>query len=163
MNVAMFGKHLDYMFYMDRKVWDLILKLSDEQFNAPNDYSLGSVHEQVVHIMSVQKVWYARIHGTQNTMQTAADYPTLESIRAHWDNVEQLWRTYVDHLTDDMLMSVVVAQTSRGEVFYERVWEIMMHVVNHSTDHRAQLLAAMHRVGGETMPQDWIFYSRSIR
>ncbi len=163
MNVAMFGKHLDYMFYMDRKVWDLILKLSDEQFNAPNDYSLGSVHEQVVHIMSVQKVWYARIHGTQNTMQTAADYPTLESIRAHWDNVEQLWRTYVDHLTDDMLMSVVVAQTSRGEVFHERVWEIMMHVVNHSTDHRAQLLAAMHRVGGETMPQDWIYYSRSIR
>jgi uncharacterized damage-inducible protein DinB len=154
---------MDYMFYTDRQVWALIEKMTEEQFNAPNDYSLGSVHEQVVHIMTVQDVWYGRIHGDQRTMQRAADFPTKEDIRRHWDTIEQLWRGYVERMTEDTLMEVVVAKTSRGEIFHERVWEIIMHLVNHSTDHRAQLLAAMHKVGAETMPQDWILYSRTIR
>jgi hypothetical protein len=29
---------------------------------------------------------------------------------------------------------------------------------NYSTDHRAQTLAALHRVGGPTTPQDYLFY-----
>jgi uncharacterized damage-inducible protein DinB len=163
MTVDIFHKHFEYTFYTDRLVWDYVMKLTDDQFYRPNTYSLGSVHEQVVHMMTVQEVWLARIHGQQLSMAVGADFPQRDQIRAHWDTVEDAWRSYLARLDEPELRRVVVARTSRGDVFEEVVWEILLHVVNHTTDHRAQLLAAMHAAGGETVAQDWIFFSRKVR
>jgi predicted N-acetyltransferase YhbS len=35
---------------------------------------------------------------------------------------------------------------------------VLLHVVNHGTDHRAQLLRSLHDLGLETSSQDYIFY-----
>jgi uncharacterized damage-inducible protein DinB len=35
-----------------------------------------------------------------------------------------------------------------------------LHVINHGTDHRAQILAMLNQLGGETVEQDLIFYLR---
>ena len=39
-----------------------------------------------------------------------------------------------------------------------RKWQIMMHVLNHATDHRAQTLAMLHSLGAPTFAQDMVFY-----
>jgi uncharacterized damage-inducible protein DinB len=38
------------------------------------------------------------------------------------------------------------------------VWQVLLHVVNHGTDHRAQLLRLLNDLGVETTSQDYIFY-----
>jgi uncharacterized damage-inducible protein DinB len=38
------------------------------------------------------------------------------------------------------------------------VWQVLLHVANHATDHRAQLLRSLHDLGVETKSQDYIFY-----
>ena len=38
------------------------------------------------------------------------------------------------------------------------VWQVLLHVVNHGTDHRAQLLRRLNDLGVETTSQDYIFY-----
>lgn len=163
MNLMMFRRHFDYMFQMDRQLWSLIEQLSMEQFDAPNDYSLGSVHEQVVHMMSVQAVWLTRLQGQQARVQTAANYPERSLIRAQWDATERRWRDYLASLSETDLLNTIESRPSDGRVHQEPVWEVMLHVVNHDTDHRAQVLQAMHSVGGKTMPQDWIYYARRTR
>jgi uncharacterized damage-inducible protein DinB len=35
----------------------------------------------------------------------------------------------------------------------------LMQILNHSTDHRAQILSLIHQLGGATIAQDLIFYS----
>ncbi|MBK6794482.1 MAG: hypothetical protein IPG80_18510 [Anaerolineales bacterium] len=37
------------------------------------------------------------------------------------------------------------------------LWQVLLHVVNHATDHRAQLLRALHDLGVDTKSQDYIF------
>ena len=39
-----------------------------------------------------------------------------------------------------------------------RLWQILLHVANHGTDHRAQLLRLLNDMGVQTKPQDYIFY-----
>ncbi len=39
------------------------------------------------------------------------------------------------------------------------LWESLYQVLNHSTDHRAQTLAQIYRVGGETIAQDFVYYT----
>jgi len=41
------------------------------------------------------------------------------------------------------------------------VAETLLHVVNHGTDHRAQILAMLHGMGAPTVAQDLLFYMRS--
>src|SRR3954452_127822 len=91
----------DYNFWADRKLWDFVLALSEEQFKRPSDYSIGSVHQQIVHMMDAEAVWLARIKGAAPEIFHEADvFPTHESIRARWDDVEANWHTYVNGLPD---------------------------------------------------------------
>ena len=48
---------------------------------------------------------------------------------------------------------------SRGWQHENRRWQLLLHVANHATDHRAQILAALHEHFGLTTPeQDMILY-----
>jgi len=38
------------------------------------------------------------------------------------------------------------------------VWQVLLHVVNHGTDHRAQILRLLNDLGGYTEYQDYIFH-----
>jgi uncharacterized damage-inducible protein DinB len=38
------------------------------------------------------------------------------------------------------------------------LWQVLLHVVNHGTDHRAQVLRFLNDLGVETTSQDYKFY-----
>ena len=38
------------------------------------------------------------------------------------------------------------------------LWQVLLHVVNHGTDHRAQLLRVLNDLGVKTTSQDYILY-----
>ena len=39
------------------------------------------------------------------------------------------------------------------------LWQVLLHVVNHGTDHRAQLLRLLNDLGVQTEYQDYVFYA----
>jgi len=45
-------KLYNYTYWAFEKVWECITPLTDEQFTQHLDYSLGSIHNQVIHVMS---------------------------------------------------------------------------------------------------------------
>jgi uncharacterized damage-inducible protein DinB len=83
-----------------------------------------------------------------------AHFPDLESIRAHWDNVERNMRDYLAKLRDDMLLDKPLGGEDKDLI----LWQVLFHVVNHGTDHRAQILRLLNDLGVETTSQDYIFY-----
>ncbi|MCB0030552.1 MAG: DinB family protein, partial [Anaerolineales bacterium] len=81
-------------------------------------------------------------------------FTDLDSIRAYWDEIEQKLHGYLENLTDDDLL----AQPLSGEDEGLYVWQVLLHVVNHGTDHRAQLLRLLNDLGVDTLSQDYMFY-----
>jgi uncharacterized damage-inducible protein DinB len=151
----------DYNFWADRKLWDFVLALSEEQFRHPSDYSIGSVHQQVVHMMDAEAVWLARVKGAApEIFHDVAVFPTRESIRTRWDQVEANWRAYLDSLPDGDLQGVAeyISRTD-GKQYRTPLWESLMQIINHSTDHRSQILSLIHHLGGKTGPHDFIYYT----
>jgi uncharacterized damage-inducible protein DinB len=65
-------------------------------------------------------------------------------------------RDYLAALRDEMLFDQPIEEPDedRGLI----VWQVLLHVVNHGTDHRAQLLRLLSDLGVETTSQDYIFY-----
>jgi len=109
----------------------------------------------MVHLMNVDHTWFCGLRGVE--IPDWVDPETLsdrETIRAHWDTVEQHMRGYLAALTDEMLP----AKPLEGEDKDLTVWQVLLHVVNHGTDHRAQVLRLLHDLGVKTVSQDYIFY-----
>jgi uncharacterized damage-inducible protein DinB len=157
MDATAFRQFYDYHFAENRKIWNTyIIPLSDEQFTQNAHYSHGSVRSQIVHLMSVDEAWFSGLRGVEPPQPfPPADLDDREIIRLHWDSVEQNMRAYLANLRSDMLFEKPFAE---GEDENLILWQVLLHVVNHGTDHRAQLLRLLNDLGVKTGPQDYIFY-----
>jgi uncharacterized damage-inducible protein DinB len=156
MNADAFRHFYDYHFAENRKIWNsYVIQLSQEQFTQDVAYSHGSVRDQIVHLMSADDTWFSGLRGIEiSEALDPAKFDDRESIRAHWDNVEQNMRNYLAELRDDMLFD----KPLDGEDKDLMLWQVLLHVVNHGTDHRAQLLRLLNDLGVKTAYQDYIFY-----
>lgn len=156
MNADAFRHFYDYHFAQNRKIWDsYVIQLSAEQFTQGVDYSRGSIRDQLFHLMSVDDAWFSGLRGIEIAEPlNPADFPDRESIRAHWDNVEHNMRDYLAKLRDDMLFEKPLDGEDKDLI----LWQVLLHVVNHGTDHRAQLLRLLNDLGVQTTYQDYIFY-----
>jgi uncharacterized damage-inducible protein DinB len=158
MNADAFRHFYGYHFAENRNLWDAyITRISDEQFTRDAGYSHGSVRNQVVHLMSVDDLWFSGLRDVDGveSLEPAA-FADRQAIRAHWDGVEQRMRDYLADLRDDMLFEKPFAE---GEDKDLTVWQVLLHVVNHGTDHRAQTLRLLNDLGVKTVSQDYIFYA----
>ena len=156
MNTDSFRHFYEYHFAENRNLWDqYILSLSQEQFTQSVDYSLGSVRNHIVHLMSVDNTWFCGLRREEiPDMLEPVHFHNREKIREHWDIVEQNMRDYLASLEDDVLNE----KPLDGDDKDLTVWQVLLHVVNHGTDHRAQLLRILHDMGMKTTSQDYIFY-----
>jgi uncharacterized damage-inducible protein DinB len=120
-------------------------------------YSLGSVRDQIVHLMSVEEIWFSELRGVEPAEPLPpATVDDRTTIRAHWDSVEQSVRAYLAALPDELLFAKPIQEPEEDRNLI--VWQVLLHVVNHGTDHRAQLLRLLNDLGVKTVSQDYIFY-----
>ena len=158
MNASAFCHLYDYHFAENRKMWNAyIMPLSQEQFTHHVDYSIGSVRNHIVHLMSVDHAWFSELRGNEPTDHLdPTRFEDRERIRAHWDNVEQMMRAYLANLRDEMLFEKPFPEGEDQDLL---LWQVLLHVANHGTDHRAQLLRILNDLGVKTSAQDYIFYA----
>ncbi|HWQ45880.1 MAG TPA: DinB family protein [Longilinea sp.] len=157
MNTSAFRHFYEYHFAENRSTWDrYIVPLTQTQFTQNAGYSHGSVCSQIVHLINVDEVWFSALRGEEmpESLDPAAvtDRATL---RTYWDGLEQKMRSYLAGLQDEMLSTKPFAEGEDKDLL---LWQVLLHVVNHGTDHRAQLLRLLHDLGVKTTSQDYIFY-----
>jgi uncharacterized damage-inducible protein DinB len=156
MNADAFRHFYNYHFTQNRNIWDTyITPLSDEQFTQNDTYSHGSVRNQIVHLMNVDDAWFSELRGDALPESLDPAVVDRDSIRMHWDAVEQRMRDYLAELRDDMLFEKPITEEEDKDLV---AWQVLLHVVNHGTDHRAQLLRLLNDLGVKTVSQDYIFY-----
>lgn len=158
MNADAFCHFYNYHFAENRKILEHVAALTFEQFTRKMDYSRGSIREQLVHLVDVEDVWISELRGAQPSepLPETTEVDDRDAIRSLWDVVERNTRTYLANLRDDQLFSKPITDPEEDKDLI--VWQILLHIVNHATDHRAQLLRALHDLGVDTKSQDYIFY-----
>jgi uncharacterized damage-inducible protein DinB len=148
---------LSYHAASNRRLWEhLLTHLTDEQFIQPVDYAFGSIRSQVVHMAATDRYWLHDIQSKPITGLEPDDYPTRASFSPVWESIQGALLEYVGSLTDRDLAEVP------GGLMEVR-WEAFVHVANHGTDHRAQVLSMLHTLGAPTFEQDFADHLRRYR
>lgn len=149
MNADAFRNVYDYHFAENHGLWErYIVQLSDDQFTQHIAYSLGSVKKQIVHLINADDTWFCGLRGEAIPEPLSpADFTDRAAIRSHWDAVEARMRAYLTDLHDEMLF----AKPLNGEDTDLITWQVLLHVVTHGVDHRAQMLRLLHDFGQKTV------------
>lgn len=150
-------RHLfEYHFTRNRELWEhCIATLSPEQFTQELGYSIGSLRNQCVHLLNIDERWFSGLRGAE--VPDFADpqhYPDFASVRSKWDAVEADMRAYLAELQDPALQADFMPGM--------KAWQVLFHVLNHGTDHRAQMLAGLHALGAPTFAQDYFFFANDM-
>lgn len=151
----------DYNVWAFDQVWDCVEELTDEQFVIELEYSRGSIRNQMVHVVSTAERWFERIKGHQ-----APDYlvnenfQTKNAVRELWDHFCRVARPFLASLDEEELNQIVPWSLPHRQLgANSTAAEILLHLFNHATDHRAQMLAEMHYgFNARTLEQDLIIF-----
>ena len=156
-------QQFEYHNWANQKVWECVETLSEAQFTAPCSYSIGSVKEQCFHVLSTDW-WIVQYNLGQLPDQDDPEYLKIEQIPDQqamgetWDQVGEQLFDFVKNLSPDQLEMDIDVPAGEGVTFKVMLGELLLTLVNHGTNHRAQILRLIHDLGGETTEMGLYFY-----
>ncbi|MCI0714387.1 MAG: DinB family protein [Chloroflexi bacterium] len=160
MNVPAIQTLIDYHYGRYREVWDSIMTLSDEQFVQEIPYSWGSVRNHMVHLVDDDASWIAFLERKDRLpLLQPEDFPTRAAVRIEYNAGEAHILNFINQIDEAALQQEYIwhPPPAPGP---QRVtaWQVLVHIVNHGTDHRAQILRALYDLGAPTFDQDLMSY-----
>ena len=120
--------------------------------------------ELLSHIVSAQKIWLNRVLGREvyidpwekHTLQECIDQSI--KVTAEWINLLESFKD-----KDKDIERRVEYKNTKGEKFTNTIKDIVAHVINHSTYHRAQIAQKVKALGGKPAVTDYIVYQRQVQ
>lgn len=112
------------------------------------------------HLLRAQDIWYGRVEGTEHTSLALWETDDLETCAERLSASSTRWQTVLDGQGTEALDRVVAYTNTKGTPFETPLRDILTHVVNHGTHHRAQIAGVLREAGGEPPVTDYIFYVR---
>lgn len=148
-----------YSAWATARILEKAAGLRADELAAPSGASFSTVRETLVHIMAAQSLWLARWKGTSPTaLLDAREFPDLATIRARWAEIEGDTQRFVAGLSDGDLARVVEYRNTRGERWAYPLWQQVVHQVNHATQHRGEVAAALTELGHSPGDLDLLIY-----
>lgn len=155
LSVDVFKTFIEYHLDMTRRVWDSIDQITEEQFLSDDIYSRGSIRNLMVHLAATDSNWLAGLKNIPEDKDEPGkkleDYSNRAIVREFWDNTAKDVADFIETLTEERLgENPVDIQNPR--------WQVLLHIINHGTDHRSTVLQRLHEFGAPTFDQDFIMW-----
>jgi uncharacterized damage-inducible protein DinB len=113
------------------------------------------------HIVAAQFLWLHRIKGLPPAQVKLWGEYTLDQLFDMAENIGKQWLEFVES-TEDFNRELSYNNYT-GDPYINNVETIMIHLVNHSSYHRAQIAMLLRQKGFEPINTDFITYDRVIR
>jgi uncharacterized damage-inducible protein DinB len=112
----------------------------------------------MAHLLATPQVWLSRCTGQPVTVAIWPDWQAdvfEQTINAN----HAAWLNYLNGLTTADLEKAIAYKNSKGQPFNTKLINILSHVVNHGTHHRAQIGQQLKFAGVDELPvTDYIYY-----
>ncbi|MGA9118778.1 MAG: DinB family protein [Bacteroidota bacterium] len=130
------------------RIFDALEKLPAEQVGKDLQSSHKSILNTLVHLVGAERAWCSRWTGaTVEPFLTVADAPNIMVLKETWNKVGFETAKFLGSLSEKKLTELFEMKTSKGDVLKLVYWHSMLHVIDHSTYHRGQVVTMMRQLG----------------
>ena len=163
MNLEFAIRLYDYDEWANRRYAELLASLEARQLEARIESSFSSLLETYAHIVGAEWIWLCRWLGESPTeLPDWLEPPRFEELREHLGVVETERRRFLSGVTAEDLERYMDYRRFNGEPGRDRLADLLLHVVNHSSYHRGQLATMLRQVGAEPVATDYVLFCREL-
>jgi uncharacterized damage-inducible protein DinB len=133
--------------WADARFFEALSQLSPEQYGRDLQSSHGGIHGTLVHIVGVEKGWLRRWQRQpETTASPLRQMHSLTELRAYWEDVCAEMEQFLTTL-DDLKLQETLETTTLAGTFTAPYWQMIQHVVDHSSYHRGQIVTMLRQLG----------------
>lgn len=110
------------------------------------------------HVFAAIERWACRIDGAQAQHDLEWGPRPVEAIRTRAADAQDHLASIVEGLSEDALRAPFESRNAAGQVFEQRVDEVLLHVALHGAEHRGQCWLLIGQQGGPTNAPEEAWY-----
>lgn len=154
--------HLDYSKWATQLLLDACGELPTESLERDLKVSHRGVLDTLRHIFYADRIWLARLEGQSRPFQDEGENPSLAELAKAWPSLLDRFKDTVAALGDDGVADSFTFRDLAGKEWTMPRWQTLLHVVNHGTLHRGQVMAMLRQLGHKAPQTDLIRYYREV-
>lgn len=159
-------RYATYNVWANHRLIFIMESLSDTEWYKEIPSSFNSLYKTVFHIWDAESIWWQRMRLHEHIIRPSTTFDSSPKDACNgWLHQSMQWETFVKspELTMEALESNLIYKNITGEEFFQPVSDVILHVFNHSTYHRGQLVTMLRALGVEKIPQtDFALWSRTV-
>lgn len=144
-----------YNQWASEKMLKAVDGMTPAELAQPVDAYFGTLARNLQHILMAQRVWLARWKAEA---PPRLDAPITGSWRDAYAATHAEFRAFVEPLGDRDFDRVVHYVDSRGHPYQVPLAQLVAHVVNHGTAHRAETGMLLERISRSPGDMDFVYF-----
>lgn len=136
-----------YMLWADRETLKAVREVRPEDLTRDAGVSFGSLLGTMSHMAGGQKIWLSRFLGQPLNYMPGPESPDLLSWITFWEETASGINAFMAALTDEQLAGPLTWTNLKGETASLPLWQLIVHLVNHSSYHRGQVTSLLRQMG----------------
>ncbi|MBO9682525.1 MAG: DinB family protein [Flavisolibacter sp.] len=151
-----------YNVWANQLLLQVINQLPEEKQKQEVPSSFKSLYATLLHMFDAESIWWQRMK-----LQERVDIPSenfngdLKELGNRLLHQNRLWQEWIANANTHQLEHVFHYHNLKKEQFKQPVYQMLIHVFNHGTYHRGQLVNILRQLGVEKIPRtDFIDWSR---
>lgn len=149
-----------YNSWANQIVADVLLQVPGELLKQNVVSSFTSITATLYHLWYAESVWWQRVKLAEN-VQPPPESADPQVLLDGWLKQSTLWQEWVYKSTDAALNHEFVYRNTKKEQFKQPVYQVLLHLFNHQSYHRGQIITLLRQLGVQKIPStDFIEYSR---
>ena len=150
-----------YNLWANKKIIETANQLSEEQVNKEIVSSFPSVYKTFLHLMEVENAWWERLKLVEHPAMSGWFTGNYEELSKKLLELSRQWEEWIESANEVNITHVFAYQNSKKEHFKQPVYEMLLHLFNHQTLHRGQIIMMFRQLGLDKIPPtDFIVFSR---
>jgi uncharacterized damage-inducible protein DinB len=154
-DAAHLKKLVAYNEWADAKILKAIDGMTPADLAKPVESYFGSLARNVQHVLAAQRVWLARWKGDP---PPKLDAPITEPWREAYAATHVALRAFVEPLGNADFDRAVSYRDTRGNPYELPLFQLVTHLVNHGTAHRAETGLLLERIGRSPGDLDFLYF-----
>jgi uncharacterized damage-inducible protein DinB len=136
-----------YNIWAHKILFDRINQLSEEQITAAIVSSFPSIYKTAVHLWQAENVWWQRLQKIENiTLLSTTFNGSFSELTEGLLQQSRQWKQWVDNAPDDDLNAEFTFLRNNEQITIV-VKDMLLHIFNHATMHRGQLVTFLRQLG----------------
>ena len=149
----MLVQYAAYNLWANSRLIEVINNLTDEQIDREIVSSFTSIKKTVLHLWDVENIWWQRMKLLEVQVWQSDNFiGSLLELNNNLIAQSKQWKEWIDLATEAALEHEFIYRNSKKDQFKQPVYEMLLHLFNHQSYHRGQLITMLRQVDEKNIP-----------